>query len=115
MGVRSHQVPQPGRQTLRLNMQVALLIPVAILVSLAVFVRVAAFVPVAVFVIGTFVAAVLWLRTCHACQHARQDLTLKLCRFHRVAAPAAVDQAEHPPVTTSLTIGLLTRSNLTTR
>ncbi|HEX9528378.1 MAG TPA: hypothetical protein VF951_12845 [Streptosporangiaceae bacterium] len=103
VGVRSHQVPQPGRQTLRLNMQVALLIPVAMVV------------PVAVVVIGMIVAAVVGLRTCHACQHARQDLTLKLCRFHRVAAPAAVDQAEHPPVTTSLTIGLLTRSNLTTR
>ncbi|HEX9553782.1 MAG TPA: hypothetical protein VF983_11305 [Streptosporangiaceae bacterium] len=96
-------MPQPGRQTLRLNMQVALLIPVAMVV------------PVAVVVIGMIVAAVVGLRTCHACQHARQDLTLKLCRFHRVAAPAAVDQAEHPPVTTSLTIGLLTRSNLTTR
>jgi len=77
--MRSHQVPQPGRQTLRLNMQVALLIPVAILVPLAafvpvpVFVPVAVFVPVPVFVIGMIVAAVVGLRTSHACQHARQE------------------------------------------
>jgi hypothetical protein len=31
---------------------------------------VAVFFPVAVFVIGVIVAAVVRLRTCHACQHA---------------------------------------------